>query len=201
MSEPTTEPDRASAPTGQRDKIVDTALDLMSGHGFAGMSMRMLANECDLNVAALYHYFPSKAELFRAVVEEQNYATRILETPQLPPATSDEDALVVLLCELLAGAAGEERIWRLLIGESIRGNDLARQESRELVNVLRTGVTAWVADTLPDEPNPDALSELIAGQVVAEMIGWILWDADEYEILGTAQRIAGAISGRRAAFD
>ena len=33
--------------------------------------MRQLAGACELNVATLYHYFPSKADLFRAVVEEQ----------------------------------------------------------------------------------------------------------------------------------
>ncbi|MGZ4677784.1 MAG: helix-turn-helix domain-containing protein, partial [Acidimicrobiia bacterium] len=53
----------AAAPSTQRDRILDTALDLMAEHGASATSMRQLATACNLNVAALYHYFPSKAEL------------------------------------------------------------------------------------------------------------------------------------------
>ena len=51
-----------------RARILDAALSLMSEHGVAGTSMRMLAGECGLNVATLYHHFPSKADLLRAVL-------------------------------------------------------------------------------------------------------------------------------------
>ena len=67
-----------------RKRILDAALVLMSEHGVAGTSMRMLAGACDLNVATLYHYFPSKAELLQAVLAERGYLER-LRTEQ-PPA-------------------------------------------------------------------------------------------------------------------
>ena len=47
----------------QRGRILDAALALMSESGSAGASMRQLAAACGLNVATLYHYFPSKADL------------------------------------------------------------------------------------------------------------------------------------------
>ena len=63
MSGPT-----AAAPS--RARILDAALALMSEHGVAGTSMRMLAGECGLNVATLYHHFPSKLGLLRAFLDE-----------------------------------------------------------------------------------------------------------------------------------
>ena len=39
---------------------------LVSERGAAGTSMRRLAAACGLNVATIYHYFPSKADLLRA---------------------------------------------------------------------------------------------------------------------------------------
>ena len=44
----------------------------MSELGGAGTSMRRLA-ACGLNVATIYHYFPSKADLLRALIEERRY--------------------------------------------------------------------------------------------------------------------------------
>ena len=54
----------------QRARILDAALTLVSDLGAAGTSMRRLASTCGLNVATIYHYFPSKADLYVAVVEE-----------------------------------------------------------------------------------------------------------------------------------
>ena len=59
-----------------RGRILDAALDLMSEKGVAGASMRSLAGACELNVATLYHHFPSKADVFRAVIEERGFAER-----------------------------------------------------------------------------------------------------------------------------
>ena len=60
-----------------RQRILDAALALMSEHGVAGTSMRMLAGAADLNVATLYHHFPSKADLLHAVLEQRRYLERL----------------------------------------------------------------------------------------------------------------------------
>ena len=49
----------------QRERILDAALLLMSDRGAGSTSMRQLAKACDLNVASIYHYFPSKADLLQ----------------------------------------------------------------------------------------------------------------------------------------
>src|SRR6185312_5418925 len=64
------------AAVDQRHRILATALELMGERGVAKTSMRRLASACDLNVATLYHYFPSKAELVRALLLERRYSER-----------------------------------------------------------------------------------------------------------------------------
>src|SRR6185437_9783857 len=66
----------ASAPgegSATRRRILQIALSLMSQRGVDGTSMRDLASACDLNVASLYHYFPSKSELLEAVLVEHGF--------------------------------------------------------------------------------------------------------------------------------
>ena len=45
----------------------------MSERGVDGTSMRDLAAAAGLNVASLYHYFPSKRELLEAVLVEHGF--------------------------------------------------------------------------------------------------------------------------------
>lgn len=47
--------------------ILDRCLRLFADKGYAGTSMRDIAREMDLSVAAVYHHFPSKRDLYGAV--------------------------------------------------------------------------------------------------------------------------------------
>ena len=53
----------------------------MSQQGVDGTSMRDLATATGLNVASLYHYFPSKRDLLVAVLEEQGFMEIRLASP------------------------------------------------------------------------------------------------------------------------
>ena len=49
--------------------ILDRCLALFADKGYAGTSMRDIAREMDLSVAAVYHHFPSKKDLYAAVAQ------------------------------------------------------------------------------------------------------------------------------------
>ena len=51
-------------------EIVSAALAVFSERGFAGAKMEEIAERAGLSKAALYLYFPSKEEVFRAVVRQ-----------------------------------------------------------------------------------------------------------------------------------
>ena len=122
-----------AGPTRQR--ILDAALALMSEHGSSGTSMRQLAVACDLNVATLYHHFPSKSDLFRAVVAEQGYLERMgtdEPPPELGELATPSDRLAGLVGWLWDAIVGEEAVWRLLIGEAMRDGGSPAHQSRHL---------------------------------------------------------------------
>ncbi len=52
-----------------RERILDSAAKVFGQHGYKLTSMELVAQECGLTRQALYHHFPSKEALFRAVVE------------------------------------------------------------------------------------------------------------------------------------
>lgn len=52
-----------------RARILRTALDLFSEHGYQGSSMREIANRLDITKATVFYHFPSKAVLLATLCE------------------------------------------------------------------------------------------------------------------------------------
>jgi len=64
--------------TATRERILDVATDLALDRGFAGTSLDDVLGEAGVTKGAFYHYFESKADLGRAILDR--YATADLET-------------------------------------------------------------------------------------------------------------------------
>lgn len=151
--------DAGAGAAGARARILDAAVRLVSERGAAATSMRQLAAACDLNVATIYHYFPSKEHLLRAVIAERGYLER-LATEALPAAAIDPTwpatrRLATLLAVVWAGCGEEEVVWRLLIGESLRGEPAAREMSNALVEGIDAALAGWLAEAVPEIAGDD----------------------------------------------
>ena len=161
----------APASVDQRGRILDAALALMSEQGSAGASMRQLAAACELNVATIYHYFPSKADLLHSVMAERRYDERLqLEAPPLDPALPTRARLAGLVEWLWTNALEEEAVWRLLIGEALRGEATATASAAEVVAALAVSLEAWLDAGFPELPDHPALARVIRGQVFALVV-------------------------------
>ena len=137
--------------THQRSRILDAALGLVSELGASGMSMRRLASTCGLNVATIYHYFPSKADLLEALIEERRYGERMAsEDPPVDPSLAPRGRFVGFFTWVAARTLEEETVLRLLLGEGLHGNDIARRSARELLGALDGTLTAWLAAGFPE---------------------------------------------------
>lgn len=55
--------------TETRDRIIVCARERFAGEGFEGTTNREIADTANVSSAALYHYFPSKADIYIAVCD------------------------------------------------------------------------------------------------------------------------------------
>ena len=132
-------------PTGraQRARILAAATDLIAAHGVEGMTMRQLAAACDLHIATLYHYFGSKSDLIGAIVDDRHYDAGLRELVlPVEPTLDPRDRLESFFATLATESLGELRLWRLLIGESLRDDAVALAEARRLSGALEEAVSA-----------------------------------------------------------
>jgi AcrR family transcriptional regulator len=156
--------------TSQRSRILAAALDLIATHGVDGMTMRQLAAACDLNIATLYHYVGSKSELLTAIVAERRYDQGLRHVdlavdPTLPPGPR----LAQFFTHLACSALGELRIWRLLVGEGLRNDPVARAEAGRMSAALEGAVGRWLGELFPELSNDRrrAVTSVVTGQLLA----------------------------------
>jgi AcrR family transcriptional regulator len=157
----------------QRERILDEALRLMSAEGSAAMSMRQLALACGVQVAAIYHYFPSKDALLQSVFEERRYDTRLANQDHITGLRSDadvEERLVAVFNMFWAGALVEEEVLRLLLGEGLRNQAIALPTGSAMLELFRTGVIGLLEQYVPEIREPEVVSEVFVAQIFAAFI-------------------------------
>ncbi|HXA74992.1 MAG TPA: helix-turn-helix domain-containing protein [Acidimicrobiales bacterium] len=146
-------PRAAAAPaegSATRRRILEISLSLMSQRGVDGTSMRDLASACDLNVASLYHYFPSKRELLEAVLVEHGFLPVHAPRPDPRNYGDLESPLAQLLADVLVSMFEVEDFVRLMVGEAIRSESTARSVGLDLFTTFQSSIEGWIAEHRPD---------------------------------------------------
>jgi AcrR family transcriptional regulator len=141
-----------AVPLGQRERILRVALQLMAERGVKGMSMRALAGACGLNVATLYHYFPAKDVLLGEIISLQSYAEQLAEPPPVDPQRPTRERLAELVAWVWTRMGEHDDMWRLLLGESLRGGGEAIGEAAVLSATFEAALERWIVDGFPEIP-------------------------------------------------
>jgi AcrR family transcriptional regulator len=156
----------------QRTHILGCALGLMSERGAPDTSMRNLADACGLNVATLYHYFPSKTALVHAVIEDRRYLDRLAEDrPPIDRSLPPRERVEAILRWLWRATLEEEALVRLILGEALRAEPAALEIVALLIDAMDAGFEAWLDDLVPElVGDAAAVARVLRGQV----IGWLI---------------------------
>ena len=72
----------------RRRQLLERATELFATHGYDELSMAKIAREAGVSKPLLYHYFPTKRQLFEAVLAQaaEQHLERIDSDGDLPPA-------------------------------------------------------------------------------------------------------------------
>ncbi len=154
----------------QKQRILELALKLMAERGSEGMSMRDLAAAAEVNVATIYHYFPSKRDLLTAILEERGYLDSMAGPPPVSGAHGPEAALAALLDETWQSMLEVEDYIRLMVGEAVHGDEAAQSLGEDLLAATQASFERWLEQALPTML-PDGDTTQLARLLRAVIIG------------------------------
>ena len=95
-------------PTAAQQRVIAAALKLFSEHGVGGTSLRMIAAELGVTVAAVYHQYHAKDEIIlAAVVSQLRRIEEVLDVAEAEPsAEKSREALINGIVDLTIGVGG-----------------------------------------------------------------------------------------------
>ena len=166
----TAQPAKSKQPS--RDKILDCAEALFARRGFAGIGLAEVADSVGLGKSSLFHHFPSKAELYAAVVARilariEERLMRALVAGGTPVERLDRwiDVLVDLLAEHRTHA-------RLLLRSLFEDDELTGElpEEREANETIRRIAAAGTA-LLKEGIAAGLFRPVSAGHMLQTLIG------------------------------
>jgi AcrR family transcriptional regulator len=188
-------------PERRRPLVLDAALRLFVKDGYRGTSMDAIATAAGVTKPVLYDCYPSKEELFAALLqrEEERLLNAIASAlPQAPAFDDVESLLAEGLGALLEAAQASPDSWRIVF-DSEHGADpaLARRVRRArtaIVAGLQELVSAFLETAGVDEIDRKApvLAELVAsigeGSVRVMLASEGSWTPEE--LAGLVARVA-----------
>lgn len=112
--------------------------------------MRDLASAAGMNVASLYHYFPSKSALLATVIEQSGHADILSgQPPPIPVGMSEQDAIELLLTESWKAMLEVEDSVRVMLGEALRHEATATAVGTDLRVHTRAWLEEWITEATP----------------------------------------------------
>ncbi len=176
------------APAERMDMILAAALEEFAQNGYAGASMAATASRAGIAKALIYHYFPGKADLFKAVVRSCiqpvfSEADRIIATSEGPKVALLR-GLIELAYRRVTTERREQILFRLILTELDRFPELADFYHSEVYGpglaLFRAAIAAGVASGEFRPEASDAFDHapvVVAPVVMAAVWGMILGPA------------------------
>jgi AcrR family transcriptional regulator len=146
----------------RRRQLLERATELFATHGYDELSMAKLARESGISKPLLYHYFPSKRDLFEAVLGQaaEEHLRRTATDETLRPVEQLTAAIAAYLSWIEENGGAYEKLLR----------SAGIPEVRELIDRVREDTSTRILEGLvPDGPPPP--------KVRAAVRGW-LWYMD-----------------------
>lgn len=96
---------RGAEPTAAQGRVVAAALKLFAEHGVGGTSLRMIAGELGVTVAAVYHQYNTKHEIVVAALESELLRLQaVVDAAEAEPtAALARESLIAGMVELTIG--------------------------------------------------------------------------------------------------
>lgn len=154
----------------RRRQLIEAGSALFTEHAFEEISMRQIAETAGISKPLLYHYFPSKIELFKAAVAEQASELQRLIEPRGEGNAAEQ--LTRSLDAYLAWIEENSKTWSKLMQSAA-----TLPEAGQLVDEFRSATLEQIVQRLTGRRKPRAaLRNALKGwlgYVDAAIVDWI----------------------------
>lgn len=153
----------------RREELIQVAIDLFAAHGYAGTSIRDIANVTGHSVSNVYHYFENKEALWLAILEHSSRGIpeRLRRAAQAP-GESIERFTRMLHAHLKESVKHRREAKIFFIDEerlSRRGKKINQRVQREIFNLYKNQLLLLQEEGAVKNSNPSVMAFNILGVI------------------------------------
>ncbi|MET9342463.1 helix-turn-helix domain-containing protein [Nonomuraea sp. NPDC003804] len=195
----TTRSQRAAQREQTRRTLLRESRRLFAAHGYAAVGLAEIVRAAGVTKGALYHHFDSKAELFRAVLEQvqQEVGERVAATAD---AQDDPWAQLVAGCHAFLAASADPDVQQIMLidGPAVLGWAEWRtlDEATSARHLAEALTTLMAAGTIVEQPVAP-LTRLLSG-AMNEAALWLAASADPGDLAATQAALSRLLESLRA---
>ncbi|MEW6775835.1 MAG: TetR/AcrR family transcriptional regulator [Bdellovibrionota bacterium] len=162
-----------------QDRILDEAERLFAHHGFAGASLQELAERVGLSKSSLFHHFPTKIELYAAVLERLfehlwiSIESRV--DRQAGPWTRVGQTIDLLIDFLAERPTTAKLLLRSMIERDFEDAGLTPEELRERHGQYLARIIQFFIQALQDGTNAGVFRPQHIGHFIQSVVGATLF--------------------------
>ncbi|MEO8955969.1 MAG: TetR/AcrR family transcriptional regulator [Ktedonobacteraceae bacterium] len=161
----------------RREQIIDAAMRIFAQKGFAKATNKDIAREAGITAGLIYHYFKSKEDLLKVVIEERSPLQLLTSLPAEAFALPPEQFFRFLLIRVL-NIVEEEKfvsLMRVVVSEALHGSNeyviqIAPMVLQRALGFIESYIDAQIASGALRQVD----SALAAQVLLGSMIGFVL---------------------------
>ena len=142
---------RSRIPAAERKaSIIRAAAALFSEKGFNGTKTREIAARTGVSEALIFKHFPSKEDLYAAILVEKSPVPDLLERIQVLAEQRKDVEVFTTIAETIVGGAPDPNLMRLILFSALESHELSDMFFQNHIRHFYDVLSAYIAQRIED---------------------------------------------------
>ncbi len=179
-SSPKSSSPRIPAPA-RKASIIRSAGALFAEKGFNGTKTREIAMRAGVSEALIFKHFPSKEELYAAILAEKSPVPGLLERIKVFAEERNDLEVFTVIAETIVGGAPDQHLMRLILFSALESHELSdmffHNHIRHFYDVLSSYIEQRVDDGVFQPVEPMVAARAFMGMLIYHRLLTVLFRA------------------------
>ena len=165
----------------RRASIIRAAAALFSEKGFSGTKTREIAARAGVSEALIFKHFPSKEDLYAAILTEKSPLPDLLERIKVLAEQRNDVEVFTTIAETIVGGAPDQNLMRLILFSALESHELSdmffQNHIRHFYDMLSSYIEQRIADGAFQPVEPLVAARAFMGMLIYHRLLTVLFRA------------------------
>ena len=178
-------PSKSSSPrisaVARKASIIRSAAALFGEKGFCGTKTREIATRAGVSEALIFKHFPSKDDLYAAILAEKSPVPGLLERIKALTEQRNDVGVFTVIAETIVGGAPDQNLMRLILFSALESHELSdmffQNHIRHFYDVLASYIDQRIQDGAFQPVPPLVAARAFMGMLIYHRLLTVLFRA------------------------